>query len=88
MEQPTNCFLGPTFLLTFLKNSIHCETQQRLLQIKRIKNAAPITTARHKDTGPFFMKLRILGDIHKICISGKIFAFHRSAKDILEHLLF
>ena len=34
------------------------------------------------------MKLRILGDIHKICISGKIFAFHRSAKDILEHLLF
>ena len=38
--------------------------------------------------GPFFMKLRILGDIHKICISGKIFAFHRSAKDILEHLLF
>ena len=38
--------------------------------------------------GPFFMKLRILGDIHKICISGKIFAFHRSTKDILEHLLF
>ena len=35
-----------------------------------------------------FMKLRILGDIYKICISGKIFAFHRSTKDILEHLLF
>ena len=34
------------------------------------------------------MKLRILGDIHKICISGKILAFHRSTKDILEHLLF
>ena len=46
MEQPTNCFLGPTFLLTFLKNSIHCETQQRLLQIKRIKNTTPITTER------------------------------------------
>ena len=41
-----------------------------------------------KKPGPFFMKLRILGDIHKICISGKIFAFHRSAKDTLEHLLF
>ena len=40
------------------------------------------------DTGPFFIKLRILGDIHKICISGKIFAFHRSIKYILEHLLF
>ena len=39
-------------------------------------------------TGPFFMKLRILGDIHKICISGKIFAFHTNTKDILEHLLF
>ena len=38
--------------------------------------------------GPFFMKLRILGDIHKTCISGKIFAFHRSTKDILEHFLF
>ena len=24
-----------------------------------------------------FKKLGILGDIHKICISGKIFAFHR-----------
>ena len=41
-----------------------------------------------KQPGPFFMKLRTLGDIHKICISGKVFAFHRSTKDILEHLLF
>ena len=51
------CFLGPTFLLTFLKNPIHCETQQRLLQIKRIKNAAPITRARHKDTGFYRLSL-------------------------------
>ena len=36
----------------------------------------------------FFSKLRILGDIHKMCISGKISAFHKSTKDILEHLLF
>ena len=28
------------------------------------------------------MKLGILIDIHKICIFGKIFAFHRSTKDI------
>ena len=34
-----------------------------------------------------FHETWILGDIHKICISGKIFAFHKSTKDILEHLL-
>ena len=32
------------------------------------------------------MKLGILGDIHKICISGKIFAFHSGTKYLLEHL--
>ena len=38
------------------------------------------------DAGRSFMKLQNLGDIHKICISGKIFAFHRDTKYILEHL--
>ena len=33
-----------------------------------------------------FMKLEIQGDIHKICISWKIFTFHFSTKNILEHL--
>ena len=33
------------------------------------------------------MKLGILGNTHKICISEKIFTFHRSSKDILLHLL-
>ena len=33
------------------------------------------------------MKLEILGNIHKICISEKIIAFHRGTKDILENLL-
>ena len=32
------------------------------------------------------MKFQNLGDIHKICVSGKIFAFHRDTKYILEHL--
>ena len=32
------------------------------------------------------MNFQNLGDIHKICISGKIFAFHRDTKYILEHL--
>ena len=32
------------------------------------------------------MKLGILGDVHKICIFGKIFAFHRGAKYLLEDL--
>ena len=32
------------------------------------------------------MKLELLGDIHKICISGKIFTFHKGTKDISEHL--
>ena len=32
------------------------------------------------------MKLQNLGDIHKICISGKTFALHRGAKYLLEHL--
>ena len=37
-------------------------------------------------TRQFFMKFQNLGDIHQICISGKIFAFHRDTKYILEHL--
>ena len=36
--------------------------------------------------GRSFMKIEILGDIHKICISRKIFIFHNDAKDILEHM--
>ena len=32
------------------------------------------------------MKLLNVGYIHTICISGKIFAFHRDTK-ILEHLI-
>ena len=39
-----------------------------------------------KDTGRSFMKLENLRDTHKICISGKIFAFHKGAKYLLEHL--
>ena len=38
------------------------------------------------DAGRSFLKLQNLGDIHKICISGNIFAFHRGAKYLLEHL--
>ena len=33
------------------------------------------------------MKLGNLGDIHKMCISGEIFAFDRGTKYILEHLI-
>ena len=33
-----------------------------------------------------FTKLENLKDIHKICISGKIFTFNRDTKYILEHL--
>ena len=37
--------------------------------------------------GRFFMELEILGNIHKICISKNIIAFHRGTKDILENFL-
>ena len=33
------------------------------------------------------MKPCILEDIHKICISENVIAFHKGTKDILENLL-
>ena len=37
-------------------------------------------------TEQFYIKFQNLRDFHKICISGKISAFHRDTNYIFEHL--
>ena len=60
----------PTFLLTFFKNPIHCEAQQLVLQIKRIKISAPSTCASVHKTETLASTDRLIDWLYFILNSG------------------